>query len=241
MSSRTPAPTRKPSWTSSTSGSTASAPKVAGEHQPGRGDHPAGDRERGEHAAPGALARGLLARPGHQEDVVVDPEGHEEHERDQHDARVADRAAQQRAEEQGAEPDGRGEASTTVATSSSGATSGAQQQREHHGDDQQHGRHHDPQVAAVVSRVSSVVAVSPPTRAAGSTPRTAVRSARTVSSAASLSAGSRSVASSCTRPSTSRGAAPADGGPALVGHRLHAGDPRHGRGGAGDVLPGAPA
>ena len=60
-----------------------------GQHQPGAGDHAAGDRQRAQDAVLRAVDRGLLAGPGHQEDVVVDPQRDEEHEPDQQDAGVA--------------------------------------------------------------------------------------------------------------------------------------------------------
>ena len=52
-----------------------------GEQDAGAGDHPAGGGERAEHArARVPCSRGLLARPGDQEDVVVDAERHQEQE-----------------------------------------------------------------------------------------------------------------------------------------------------------------
>ena len=58
------------------------------EHDPCRRDHAARRRECDQRAPPGAVVRGLLPDPGHQEDVVVDAEGNQEHEGEQREARV---------------------------------------------------------------------------------------------------------------------------------------------------------
>src|SRR3712207_7942957 len=50
-------------------------PERRREHHPGRGDHATGDGEGAQDAVAGAVPRRLLPGPGHQEDVVVDPEG----------------------------------------------------------------------------------------------------------------------------------------------------------------------
>ena len=55
----------------------------AGEDQAGAGDDAAGVDERGQYPLAGAVGGRLLARPGHQEDVVVDPERDEEDEGEQ--------------------------------------------------------------------------------------------------------------------------------------------------------------
>ena len=88
----------------------------AGEHDARRGDHAARHGEAADHARPRAVVEGLLADPGHQEDVVVDAERDEEHEaysgsdgsdaREAEDHVVDDHAdAERRAEGQDHRPD----------------------------------------------------------------------------------------------------------------------------------------
>ena len=52
----------------------------AGEHDAGGGDDAAGHREPAQHSLARSVARGLLPHARHQEDVVVDPERHQEDE-----------------------------------------------------------------------------------------------------------------------------------------------------------------
>ena len=53
------------------------------EQDPGAGDDASGGREAAQHPFPAAVAERLLAGPRHQEDVVVDAQRDEEHEREQ--------------------------------------------------------------------------------------------------------------------------------------------------------------
>ena len=103
----------------------------AREHDPGRGDHAAGDRQAAQHALARAVAERLLAHARHQEDVVVDPERDEEHERPAAAATGPRREVEDELEEEAPTPSAARNDSTTVPISISGSEQRPQQQREH--------------------------------------------------------------------------------------------------------------
>ena len=123
VSSSTPKATTKPISVRNTSGSTASTGERAGEHDAGGGDHPAGDRQAAQHALAGAVLRRLLAHARHQEDVVVDPQRHQEDEGEQGQVGSAAREAEDHVEDRSPTPRAAANDRTTVAISISGATS----------------------------------------------------------------------------------------------------------------------
>ena len=96
------------------------------EHEAGRGDHPAGRGEPDDRAVPGVALDRLLPDPGHQEDVVVDAQGDQEHEHEQRERGVRAAEAEYVVEEEGADAEGGGE-------------------REHHRGGQDQRRHQRPQ------------------------------------------------------------------------------------------------
>ncbi len=106
VSIRTPIAIVKPISVRLTSGRTASAEKVPGEDDAGRGDHGSGHGQAAEHALSGAVLEGLLAHAGHQEDVVVDPQRDEEDEREQRQGRIDAREVEDVLEEEGRDPEG---------------------------------------------------------------------------------------------------------------------------------------
>ena len=97
-----------------------------GEHHTGRGDHSARRGQPAQHPLPGAVRERLLTHPGHQEDVVVDAEGHQEHESVQRDRRVRTTEPEQMLEDEGRDPEGG-------------------QEVERDGRDEQHGHEHGTQ------------------------------------------------------------------------------------------------
>jgi hypothetical protein len=109
VSSRTPSATANPISANDTTGSVASTANVPASTSPAEVITPpvAPSPMRGAPLGPELL--GLLVHPGHQKDVVVDPERHEEHEHDQRQRRVGAGEAEHVAEDQCAEPQGRPE------------------------------------------------------------------------------------------------------------------------------------
>jgi hypothetical protein len=104
------------------SGMTASAANVAASTMPGRGDHAAGDAQADQHGGPRAARERLLADAAGEEDVVVDPERHQEDEGEQRHHRVGAREAEHVLEHQPRDAE-RGEVREhRGAISSSGAT-----------------------------------------------------------------------------------------------------------------------
>ena len=99
VSSSTPKAMMKPISVRNTSGSTARALNMPASTIPAEDDG-AGDREAAQHADARAVAQGLLAHAGHQEDVVVDPQRHEEHERQQRERGVDAREVEDVLEEE---------------------------------------------------------------------------------------------------------------------------------------------
>jgi hypothetical protein len=88
VSSRMPSATAKPSSAANTSGSVTNTAKVPVQDQTRRGDDGAGGGQPGDCATPGTAPVDLLAYPGHQEDVVVDPGCDQEHEHDHREHQV---------------------------------------------------------------------------------------------------------------------------------------------------------
>ncbi len=80
-----------------------------GEHQAGARDHAAGDGQPTADARNGCRADRLLAHAGHQEDRVVDPEGHQEHEGVQRHRGVGAGEAEHVVEDEGPDAEGRPE------------------------------------------------------------------------------------------------------------------------------------
>ena len=105
VSSSTPTQMTTPSWASTTSGQHAEHREDGGEQDAGARDHAAGRGERPQHALAGAVPAGLLGGPGHQEDVVVDAERHQEHEREQRHAVVEALEAEDLGEEHPRQPE----------------------------------------------------------------------------------------------------------------------------------------
>ena len=135
VSSMTPSATATPSSARNTSGSDAEHQERGREHQAGRGDHPAGGRQRDQRALAGAVVWRLLAHPGHQEDVVVDAQRDQEHEHEQRERRIGARRSRTRSRT--AARRGRARPRRTAPRSpirSSGADQRPQQQHQ----DQQH-------------------------------------------------------------------------------------------------------
>src|SRR5436190_1779689 len=110
----------------------------AREHQAGRGDHPARGREPGERALAGARALGLLADPGHQEDVVVDAQRDQEHEREQRHRHVRARKGEQVPEHQRGQAERGREGQHHRADQHQRRDDRPQQQREDDQHDEQH-------------------------------------------------------------------------------------------------------
>ncbi len=75
-------------WARNNSGITANAEKRCCQNNSGRCDHPAGHRESPQSTRPGADLQRFLTHPRHEEDVVVDSQSHEEHERKERDHRI---------------------------------------------------------------------------------------------------------------------------------------------------------
>ena len=88
VSSSTPNATTNPIWVRNTSGSTPSTENVPASTIPADVITAAGHREAADHARPRAVALRLLAHARHQEDVVVDAQRDQEHERVQRQRRV---------------------------------------------------------------------------------------------------------------------------------------------------------
>ena len=165
-SSSTPKAITKPISVRNTSGSTASTEKVPGEHDAGRGDDGAGDGEAAQHAVAGAVALGLLADPRHQEDVVVDPQAHEEDEGEQRQRRVDAGEAEHDVEhdeaeaERGGEGRSRWRSAAAARRARAAARSGSAAPRAGRSGD------HDG-VARRRPRTSYSIAVGPPTSTSG--------------------------------------------------------------------------
>ena len=110
--------------------------KVAASTRPGAGDDAAGGGEGDQRALAGAEVHRLLAHPGHQEDVVVDAQGHQEHEGEQREAGIGPGEAEDVLEQHAEMPSAAPKDSTTVAIRISGASDRAQQGHQ----DQEHQR-----------------------------------------------------------------------------------------------------
>ena len=194
VSSSTPNATAKPSSASNDQRQRAEHGEGAGQHQAGRGDHAAGGGQPDQRAAPGAVPLGLLAHPGHQEDVVVD-------------ARARPGTRTRTAGTTVSAP-----AKPKTCSNTSALTPSAARERQHHGRDQHQRRddraqqqhqdqQHDDQherddqrcrSCAAARWMSRLIAVVPPTSA--SAPGTACTAARTrsiVALAAGLSGAAR--------------------------------------------------
>ena len=122
VSSRTPKAITKPSSVRNTSGSDAEDAEGAGQHDARGGDHAAGDRQAAQHPVAGAVAHRLLAHARHQEDVVVDPERDQEHERPQRQRRVGPGKSKTYSKKNEPTPSAARNDSTTVPIRSSGST-----------------------------------------------------------------------------------------------------------------------
>ena len=123
VSRMTPRATATPSWARNTTGMVPSTRNVAASTRPALVITP--PVEVSATSAPLRVpgVHRLLAHAGHQEDVVVDAQGHEEHEREQREARV-----------------GPGEAEDVLEQQRRDAQRGAEGQ--HHGGDQDQRRQH---------------------------------------------------------------------------------------------------
>ncbi len=113
----------------------------AGEDQSRAGDDAAGAGQRGEDALAGAADGGLLARSGHQEDVVIDPERDEEDEGHQLEVEGEPFHPEDVGEDEGGEAEGGGEGGDHGRDQVGGGHQGAQHRDQDQADDEQDQRH----------------------------------------------------------------------------------------------------
>lgn len=116
-------------------GERAEGGEGSGEDQARRGDDCAGGGQARHHARAGALAAGLLADAGGQEDVVVDAQSDQEHEDEQREVRRLARVVEDVAERERTDPQRGGEGQHHRADQQQqgdqGAEHGAQDQQDH--------------------------------------------------------------------------------------------------------------
>ena len=147
----------------------------AGEDQAGAGDDAAGADQGGEDALAGAATGRLLARPGHQEDVVVDPEGDEEDERHQLEVEGESLHPEDLGEGEGGEAEGGGEGGDDGRDQVGGGDQRAQHRDQDQADDEQDQRHDQLRVARVGLLDVEVLDRDAAEQAAGGDARAAVR------------------------------------------------------------------